>query len=110
MIKALNIATSGLLQAEKRATDVARDILKTTARAASFSADSTEANAFSGDSTSALTGRTAVVPTGSDFGGLVQQFADLRAEVTAFKANAAVFKAIDETFDRTLGTLIDDEG
>lgn len=116
MIKALNIATSGLLQAEKRATDVARDILKTTAIASSFSVNDAGNQAVATTDQgqniggSVLAGRSAVVPNGGDFSGLVQQFADLRAETAGFKASAAAFKAIDETLDKALGTLLDDKG
>lgn len=106
MIKALNTATQGLLQAERRATDVAKDILKSTGQEFSRKVDA-ETNATEGaDKLPAVSGTAPTAATGSDFGNLIQQFADLRAEEKAFQASATAFKKIDEG----LGTLLDDEG
>jgi len=104
MIKALNIATQGLLQAEQRATDIAKDILKTTSDSTSFKLETQTGENISQPS-SQLSGTAASVPSGAGFGNLIQQFADLRAEENAFKASATAFKKIDET----LGALLDDE-
>ena len=106
MIKALNIATQGLLQAEKRATDIAKDILKTTNDSASFTFEKPIGDNNTTQPTSQPSGTTTNNLNGSGFGNLVQQFSDLRAEEAAFKASATAFKKIDET----LGTLLDDEG
>lgn len=112
MIKALNISTQGLLQAERRATDVAKDILTSASNSATFSLDegsdpqSIPSNAAPPTKAATITGPSSTAPSGGDFGSLIQQFADLRAEENAFKANATAFKKIDET----LGSLLDDEG
>jgi len=105
MIKALNIATQGLLKAEQRATDIAKDILKTTSDNASFKVEEDNRD----NTTQAApqpSGTNANNLNGSGIGNLVQQLSDLRAEETAFKASATAFKKIDET----LGTLLDNEG
>jgi len=105
MIKALNIASQGLLQAEQRATDIAKDILQTTAEASSFKLDAAQNGNAQQEASNQTTGTAPQAPAGGNFGNLIQQFADLRAEETAFKASATAFKKIDET----LGTLLDDE-
>ena len=102
MIKALNIATQGMLQAERRATDAASSILKTVSEASSFSVDSAPEG---GQSASQNSGANTKSVPGDGFGNLIQHFADLRAEENAFKASATAFKKIDET----LGSLLDDE-
>jgi len=104
VIKALNIATQGLLQAEKRATDVAKDILKATSESPSFQLDLEKSDENSTATSSPNSG--GAPPVNTSFGNLIQQFADLRAEENAFKASATTFKKIDET----LGTLLDDKG
>ena len=116
MIKALETATQGLLQAERRATDIAKDILKTTSEAASFSteegnnalppSDAAANNIPNNSAGNSGPSTAASTINQSGFGDLIQQFADLRAEQHAFEANAKVFKAADES----LGTLIDDLG
>lgn len=112
MIKALNTAAQGLLQAERRATDVAHDILKSASEGASFSIDegtdpqNIPSDAAQETKAALITGPSSTAPSGGDFGSLIQQFADLRAEENAFKASATAFKKIDET----LGSLLDDEG
>jgi len=105
MIKALNIATQGLLQAERRATDIAKEILDASGKAASsFNVDTEAGTKATTASNAAETG--APVTSDPGYGNLIQQFADLRAEEHAFKASATAFKKIDET----LGTLLDDKG
>lgn len=115
MINALETATQGLLQAERRATDIAKNILKTTSEAASFSAEggdtaSNPSNAAADNNISqpqaSSPSTTANTSSHPGFGDLIQQFADLRAEQHAFEASAKAFKAADET----LGTLLDDLG
>jgi len=104
MIKALNIASQGLLQAERRATDIAKDILETAAKSSSFSLEQ-QNSPETRPANTAPSSAPLSAPNGNDFGNLIQQFADLRAEENAFAANATAFKKIDET----LGTLLDDE-
>ena len=116
MITALDTAKQGLLQAERRATDIAKDILKTTREAASFSASEddslTDAPRNAANTTietqadNSSPGTTVNNNSHPGFGNLIQQFSDLRAEQRAFEANAKVFKAADES----LGTLLDDLG
>jgi len=105
MIKALNIATQGLLQAERRATDIAQEILDTSAKSASSFSIDTETEAAPDQANSTAETGAPVTPE-AGYGSLIQQFADLRAEEHAFQASATAFKKIDET----LGTLLDDEG
>ncbi|MCK0070957.1 hypothetical protein [Kordiimonas laminariae] len=109
MIKALNTAQNGLLQAERRATEIARDILNSTSAASSSFSDAVESSPSENTSTEAPTTAQTVNNTnlsGASVGSLIQQFADLRAEEQSFAANAKAFQAIDET----LGSLLDDEG
>ncbi len=106
MIKALNTATQGILQSERRATDIAKDILASTSESASFSSFEAQASkTLPSDTAPATSGPSTTAFTGPGFGSLIQQLADLRAEETTFKANVAAFKKIDET----LGSLLDDE-
>lgn len=104
MIDALNTAAGGMLKAERRATDIAQEILKATGEAASFTLDD--------DSTSPAASPAAGAPvsaapkSGVGYSDLLQQMVDLKAEEHAFKANAKAFKRIDET----LGSLLDDKG
>ncbi len=111
MIKALNIASQGMLQAEKRATDIAREILKFSSEATSFSrglesatphATKTVTDSATPDHTYGNSSTTHA-PGYSD---LLQQMVDLKSEEHSFKANAKAFKRIDET----LGSLLDDKG
>jgi len=104
MIKALNIATQGLLQAERRATDIAKEILDTSSRAASSFNVAVDTEAQNAGATAGNKTGAPVTPD-VGFGNLIQQFSDLRAEEQAFKASAIAFKKIDET----LGTLLDNE-
>lgn len=111
MIKGINIAAQGMLQAEKRATDIAKDILELNAKEASFSLEVEDA---ADGSQSELAQSKTNKSTGTDttsvgYGSLIQHFADLRAEENSFKANAAVFKRLDETQDEALGSILDDE-
>jgi len=115
MIKALDTASQGMLQAERRATDVAKDILNLSAEGASFSLEGIEdAQDFPSDTAqstqAASTGPGTTPSSSAGYGNLIQQFADLRAEEQAFKANAKVFKSLDETYDKALGSLLDDKG
>jgi len=108
MIDALNTASQGLLQAERRATDVAREIIKSTSETASFSVE--DAPFPAQDNGADATGARVSAPTGTGFSDLLQQMVDLKSETNAFKANASAFKSLDETYDEAVGTLLDDEG
>lgn len=110
MIKALNIASQGLQQAEKRATDLAAEILKSTSDTTSFKID--ESASTDNASTPLQTGGSAPLgaPSGPGFSDLLQQMVDLKAEEQAFKANATVFKRLDEAYDEGLGSLLDEKG
>lgn len=108
MIDALNTASQGLLQAERRATNVAREIIKSTSENASFSVkDDTTIPAQ--DNGADATGARVSAPTGAGFSDLLQQMVDLKGETNAFKASASAFKSLDETYDNALGSLLDDE-
>jgi hypothetical protein len=129
MVQALNIAANGLIQSEKRATRLAQDIVSNLASASNIASDQTsftpptgvdqvapssgaetletnnqnvptrQANAAQGAPSSNLAG-------GAGFSDVIQQLVDLRSEENVFKANAAAFSRINETF----GTLLDEEG
>lgn len=105
MLDALNTAKTGLLQAERRATDIAKEILQSTSSSPSFS-DTLE-NKQDTQAPIATKAQTEPQQTpAADYGSLIQQFSDLRAEEHAFKASASAFKRVDET----LGNLLDDKG
>lgn len=118
MIKALNIASQGMLQAEKRATDIAREILKSSSEAATFSRELESATPDAQTATDSTTfdpafgtkpatlRATPPSTQGPGYSDLLQQMVDLKAEEHSFKANAKAFKRIDET----LGSLLDDKG
>jgi flagellar basal body rod protein FlgC len=107
MIDALNIASQGLLQAERRATDAAREIVKSTSQEASFSTADPDTPAQNTGVDAA--GAPVSAPTGAGFSSLLQHMVDLKAETQAFQANAAAFKRLDETYDDALGALVDDQ-
>ena len=108
MIKALDTAAAGMLQAERRATDIAKEILQSSSDATSFKSNLSQS---AGDTPTATPATTGAVTTRTPVGGtsgysdLLQQMVDLKAEEQAFKANAKAFKRIDET----LGSLLDDK-
>jgi hypothetical protein len=106
MIKALDTAAQGLLQAEKRATDIAKDILRSVTDRPAFTLDDGATSASTPDASAIENGVANVSAPATNYGSLIQQFSDLRAEEKAFKASATAFARIDET----LGTLLDDEG
>ena len=104
MIKALNISTQGLLQAEQRATEVAQNILEDTAKGANFSVDDLPENAT--ETASEPTGGQSLNEGGAGFGDLIQHMVDLKQSEHAFKANAKAFKIASET----LGDFLDEQG
>ena len=111
LIKALNIAGQGMLQAEKRATDIAREILKSSSETATFSKELESATPDATDVTTPdhTFGNKPATPDATHrpgYSDLLQQMVDLKAEEHSFRANAKAFKRIDET----LGSLLDDKG
>ena len=104
MIDALNIAAGGMLKAERRATDIAQEILKATGEAASFSLEEETTAPQGTPAAGAPVGRSAA--SGVGYSDLLQQMVDLKAEEHAFRANAKAFSRIDDT----LGSLLDDKG
>ncbi|WCL53234.1 MULTISPECIES: hypothetical protein [Kordiimonadales] len=109
MIDALNIAANGLIQSEKRATDVARKIIDDTTAAANFSLDDLPEGANTA-AVATATGGSGKLSGGPGFGDLIQHMVDLKTEKHVFAANAKVFSSIDETLDEGLGRLLDDKG
>lgn len=110
MIKGLNIASQGMQQAERRATDLAAEILKTTSQAASFKLEDADPQTATSKQPQGSSAPPVGAPSGPGFSDLLQQMVDLKAEEQAFRANATVFKRLDETFDEGLGSLLDEEG
>lgn len=108
MIKALNIASQGMQQAERRATDIAADILKSTSELSSFSLEDTPSQQ-NGTGSKQNTAAPVASPSGPGYGELLQHMVDLKAEEQAFKANATLFKRIDEAEDDALGALFDED-
>ncbi|MFC3051374.1 hypothetical protein [Kordiimonas pumila] len=107
MLDALKTTTTGLLQSERRATDIAKEILTASAAAASFTLESDVPNTPTSTITETESSQAFGLNTASaGYGDILQHLVDLRAEQQAFKANAEAFKRIDET----LGTLLDDNG
>ncbi|MCJ9430180.1 hypothetical protein [Kordiimonas marina] len=106
MINALHIAAQGMLKAESRANDVARNILKSTSEAANFKLEDAATGATPAPTGPTATGAQTVLPGGGFGGDLIQQMADLKASEIAFKANAKVFKTTEDT----LGSFLDAEG
>lgn len=102
MIKALNIASQGLQQAERRATSLASEILKDTSDAFSLPDESSQ---------TAPEGKAPPVsaPSGPGYSDILQKMVDLKAEQRAFQANATVFKRLDDAQDDALGAMFDDE-
>ena len=95
MIESINIATNGLLRAERQAADAANGIVKGFAGAAS--------------STRGLTDPTLASQNidAEDNGGgrIIQDIVSLKTAKLSFEANAKVLK----TADQMLGILIDEE-
>ena len=102
MVDALTVTANGLLSAQRRANDLAVEILDSVSREASFEESLTEQ--------STEQPQQAANPAGPQGRPLVQQIADLKSAEIQFRANAKAFEAITETQDQFLGTLIDDEG
>lgn len=102
MIKALNIASQGLQQAERRATSLASEILEDTSKAFSITEDPSGA-AAQNSSTPLNT------PSGPGYSDILQKMVDLKAEQRAFQANATVFKRLDDAQDDALGAIFDDK-
>lgn len=100
MIDALNTATTGLLRAEKRATELAADILQT--------ASSSVAHAQDKSTSEAQPKKQAALNSDSS-PELVSQIVELKANQRQFEANAAVFTRLDETQDFLMGTLFDEK-
>lgn len=106
MVDALSSAANGLLNAQRRATDLAVEILKTTSDQSSFQEETAAASAEQdidnkqeiADSTPPGQGRP-----------LAQQIVDLKSAETQFKASAAAFTRVAESQDQLLGSLFDDE-
>ncbi len=102
MVDALTVTANGLIAAQRRATDLATEILAS-------ASDGTN----SGDSSQGQTAEPYQAPSNipSNQGRpLVQQIAELKTAELQFKASAKAFETAAETQNSLLGTLIDDEG
>lgn len=111
MIKALNIAAVGMIKAQKRATELAADIVETTTRQVSDA--TTPSPSGTAGSSSAGNGDT---PANNldrqslQSNSLIQQIVDFKATEIQFRASATAFKRIADTAEETLGTLFDKKG
>jgi hypothetical protein len=128
MVQAINIAANGLIQSEQRATRLAVDIVSNLARSSNSASDlsspnsptldqvapsseSANPNDTQGGNTATqvntpASGASNSIAGGAGFSDVIQQLADLRAEENTFRANAAAFSRINETF----GSLLDEDG
>ncbi len=111
MIKALDSATMGLLKAQKRASELATDILKTTTSQqpeAATGRQNTSRNAVGAsidDSGSALTG---IQPhSTAQTNSLIQQISEFKLAEIQFRASATAFSRIADTSEVSLGLLVD---
>ena len=109
---ALNIAAQGLISSERRATELAQGIVSSSASAVSSvsdtlaAAEGTDVSPTPGVNAPAGGAPASPIAGGAGFGDVIQQLVDLRLEANVFRANAAAFSRIDETF----GSLLDEEG
>lgn len=107
MVDALSSAANGLLNAQRRATDVAVEILKATSEQSGFQEEADAAAARQDAETQEETAPAAPQEQGRP---LAQQIMSLKDAETQFKASAAAFTRVAESQDQLLGTLFDDEG
>ena len=107
MVDALSSAANGLLNAQRRATDVAVEILKATSEQSGFQEEADTAAARQDTET-----QEEITPPARQEQGrpLAQQIVDLKSAGTQFKASAAAFTRAAASQDQLLGTLFDDEG
>ena len=111
MIKALGAAATGLINAQKRATELAGDIIKTTSSHQSEPshtrpdtdvnsndpADAHNAGAKAGSQDNKI----------SQSNLLIQQITEFKLTEIQFRANASAFKRIADTAEVSLGALLD---
>ncbi len=101
MIKALDTAAMGMLKAQKRATELAGDILKTTTgQPLEPGNGKNHTKVASGAQTH---GATQTNP-------LIQQISDFKLTELQFRASAFAFKRIAESAEVSLGLLVDKKG
>ena len=102
MVDALTNSVSGILAAQRRANDLAAEILESTSRSGRF-----DENLDASGSEQAGT-----VPEQPSQEGrpLVQQIVDLKSAETQFRASTKAFETAAEVQNQFLGSLIDDEG
>ncbi|MBO6503972.1 MAG: hypothetical protein JJ850_17215 [Kordiimonadaceae bacterium] len=105
MVDALSSAANGLLNAQRRATDLAVEILKTTSDQSSFQ-EETEAATAEQDANAQNDSPDTRQEQGRP---LAQQIVDLKGAEAQFKASAAAFTRVAESQDQLLGRLFDDE-
>lgn len=106
MVDALSSAANGLLNAQRRATDLAVEILKTTSDQSSFQEETATAATDQGTENQQENPDTSSPEQDRP---LVQQIVDLKSAETQFKASAAAFSRVAESQDQLLGSLFDDE-
>lgn len=114
MIEALNTAANGLLRAERRATDLAVDIVETVSQQIPTSDRiqdqlDTQQDNDPGQQQQELPRRGTNLLSG-DNTSLVQQVADFKGAALQIQANASVFSSLARLQDETLGKLVNEEG
>lgn len=106
MVDALSSAANGLLNAQRRATDLAVEILKTTSEQSGFQEETEAANAQQESENQQENTPPAQQEQGRP---LAQQIVDLKSAETQFRASAEAFTRAAESQDQLLGSLFDDE-
>lgn len=114
MIEALNTATNGLLRAERRATDLAVEIVDTVSKQIPSSDLLQDELAPDQDNPFEEQPRELNQQGGSLLSGdnrtLVQQVAEFKGAALQVQANASVFSSLAKLQEESLGTLVNEEG
>ncbi len=106
MIQALSIASGGMFSAQKRAADVAVDIVTSAANRNALPANTPQNQS---ENKQPQTPPSSIMPINGKNGVLVQQIVELKQAELQFKASASTFKRIAETARQLLGSFVDDE-
>lgn len=102
MVDALSHAAAGLLNAQRRATDLAVEILKSSPGNESFADEKALEEDQNPDPAIEITSGDAGRP-------LAQQIVELKSAEIEFKASAAAFSKTVEIQDEFLGTVFEEE-
>lgn len=114
MINELGTAAMGMLKAQKRAADLASDILKTAsgtqARTKHGSNDDESIATSPSPVDPAIAAKGIQSPLTSQTSSLIQQISEFKLAKLQFRASATVFEQITESSEVSLGLLLDKKG